>query len=247
MLRSRLFHSEECRARRVKSPVDFAIGAIRAFELFAPPPDLVDLEIQLTKMGQRLFFPPSVAGWPDGLAWLRGQSVLARANFASLDHRAVDARGCRPPPRSRPAIRPQDSRKLGRRPDDLVARISRFRGWPIAPRQPRRRTTCKSRDSCFPFPRPRLDEQEKSHDITSRSFDSISRHWIGDGDVFAGRACAGPVAASGRGRRAAGGLADPGRGRAHRRQRRAEHGRPVMPTTSTTRAGRLCGSSRTKS
>jgi hypothetical protein len=34
-------------------------------------------------MGQRLFFPPSVAGWPDGLAWLRGQSVLARANFAA--------------------------------------------------------------------------------------------------------------------------------------------------------------------
>jgi len=83
VLRSRLFHSEECHKRRVKSPVNFAIGAIRAFELFAPPPDLVDLEIHLTKMGQRLFFPPGVAGWPDGLAWLRGQSVLARANFAA--------------------------------------------------------------------------------------------------------------------------------------------------------------------
>lgn len=83
VLRSRLFHSEECRTRRVKSPVHFAIGAIRAFELFAPPPDLVDVEIHLTKMGQRLFFPPSVAGWPDGVAWLRGQSVLARANFAA--------------------------------------------------------------------------------------------------------------------------------------------------------------------
>ena len=29
ILRSRLFHSEDCRTRRVKSPVDFAIGAIR--------------------------------------------------------------------------------------------------------------------------------------------------------------------------------------------------------------------------
>jgi uncharacterized protein (DUF1800 family) len=83
VLRSRLFHSEECRKRRVKSPVNFAIEIIRAFELFAPPPDLVDLEIHLTKMGQRLFFPPSVAGWPDGLAWLRGQSALARANFVA--------------------------------------------------------------------------------------------------------------------------------------------------------------------
>ena len=34
-------------------------------------------------MGQRLFYPPSVAGWPGGMAWLGGQSVLARANFAA--------------------------------------------------------------------------------------------------------------------------------------------------------------------
>lgn len=33
-------------------------------------------------MGQRLFFPPNVAGWPGGLAWLDGQAVVARANFA---------------------------------------------------------------------------------------------------------------------------------------------------------------------
>ena len=40
------------------------------------------------KMGQRLFFPPSVAGWPGGLAWLGGQAVVARANFAAwiTDH-----------------------------------------------------------------------------------------------------------------------------------------------------------------
>jgi uncharacterized protein (DUF1800 family) len=83
VLRSRLFHSEECRSARVKSPVSFAIGAIRSSEAFAPPPDLVELEIFLTRMGQRLFFPPSVAGWPGGMAWLRGQAVLARANFAA--------------------------------------------------------------------------------------------------------------------------------------------------------------------
>ena len=67
----------------MKSPVAFAIGAIRALELFSPPPDLVDLEIHLTRMGQRLFFPPSVAGWPGGLAWLDGQALVARANFAA--------------------------------------------------------------------------------------------------------------------------------------------------------------------
>jgi uncharacterized protein (DUF1800 family) len=83
VLRSRLFHSEECRAGRVKSPVALAIGAIRSCEAFAPPPDLVELEIFLTRMGQRLYFPPTVAGWPGGMTWLRGQAILARANFAA--------------------------------------------------------------------------------------------------------------------------------------------------------------------
>lgn len=54
-----------------------------AIEAFAPPPDLADLEIHLTRMGQRLFYPPNVAGWPGGLAWLRGSTVLARASFAA--------------------------------------------------------------------------------------------------------------------------------------------------------------------
>jgi len=83
VLRSRLFHSDECRTMRVKSPVALAIGAIRSGEAFAPPPDLVELEIHLTRMGQRLFYPPNVAGWPGGIAWLRGSTILARASFAA--------------------------------------------------------------------------------------------------------------------------------------------------------------------
>lgn len=83
VLRSRLFHSDECRTKRVKSPIELAVGAIRGVEAFAPPPDLVELEIHLTRMGQRLYYPPNVAGWPGGMAWLRGPTLLARANFAA--------------------------------------------------------------------------------------------------------------------------------------------------------------------
>ncbi len=83
VLRSRLFHSPVCRGKRVKSPVEYVIGALRGCETFSPAPDLSDIEIHLTKMGQRLFYPPTVAGWPGGLAWLRGSTVLARANFAA--------------------------------------------------------------------------------------------------------------------------------------------------------------------
>jgi uncharacterized protein (DUF1800 family) len=83
ILRSRLFHSDECRVSRVKSPVSFTIGAIRALETFSPPPDLTDLEIELTNMGQRLFFPQNVAGWQGGTTWLRSATIVARANFAA--------------------------------------------------------------------------------------------------------------------------------------------------------------------
>jgi uncharacterized protein (DUF1800 family) len=83
VLRSRLFHSDGCRSQRIKSPVVLAIGALRACEAFAPPPDLADVEAYLTRMGQRLLYPPNVAGWPEGIAWLRGPTVLARANFAA--------------------------------------------------------------------------------------------------------------------------------------------------------------------
>jgi uncharacterized protein (DUF1800 family) len=83
VLRSRIFHGPACRGRRVKSPVEYALGALRACEAFAPPPDVADVEGHLAKMGQRLLYPPNVAGWPGGLTWLGGPALLARGRFAA--------------------------------------------------------------------------------------------------------------------------------------------------------------------
>jgi uncharacterized protein (DUF1800 family) len=83
ILSSRLFYSDWCRGKKVKSPVEFTIGAIRSCERFDPPPDFIELDGWLTRMGQRLFYPPNVAGWPSGLDWLRGPTLLARASFAA--------------------------------------------------------------------------------------------------------------------------------------------------------------------
>ncbi len=83
ILRSRLFFSDWCRGKRVKGPVELVVGAIRACERFDPPPDFIELDGRLARMGQRLFYPPNVAGWPDGLDWLRGPTILARAGFAT--------------------------------------------------------------------------------------------------------------------------------------------------------------------
>ena len=83
ILHSRLFFSDWCRGKRVKGPVELVIGAIRGCERFDPPPDFVELEGWLARMGQRLFYPPNVAGWPAGIDWLRGPTLFERAGFAA--------------------------------------------------------------------------------------------------------------------------------------------------------------------
>jgi uncharacterized protein (DUF1800 family) len=59
------------------------MGALRPLAPFARAVELEDLAGSLAKMGQRLFYPPTVAGWPTGMAWLRGSTLLARTAFAS--------------------------------------------------------------------------------------------------------------------------------------------------------------------
>jgi uncharacterized protein (DUF1800 family) len=34
-------------------------------------------------MGQNLFDPPSVGGWPDSAAWISSNTMLARSNYVS--------------------------------------------------------------------------------------------------------------------------------------------------------------------
>jgi uncharacterized protein (DUF1800 family) len=63
----------------VKSPVDLVVGFVRQSggELTAPVPAAV----ALAGMGQNLFSPPNVRGWPGGLAWINTQTLLARKQY----------------------------------------------------------------------------------------------------------------------------------------------------------------------
>jgi uncharacterized protein (DUF1800 family) len=80
MLSSRLFFSEAVFQRRVKSPVEFVLGAVRATtEGTVPQQALVK---RLEAMGQNLFAPPNVKGWPGGTTWLNSATLVARENFA---------------------------------------------------------------------------------------------------------------------------------------------------------------------
>jgi hypothetical protein len=90
MLSSRFFYSEHAFRKRIKSPVEYAIGAVRAIYHgyeetdvnFRPLPQQ-SLVSRLTTMGQALFAPPNVKGWPGGKVWLNTSTVLERDNFAA--------------------------------------------------------------------------------------------------------------------------------------------------------------------
>ncbi len=70
LLHSRLFHSDAYAGRRVMSPVEWTVSVVRCGETFPPHPNLIEVVAAADRMGQRLFLPPNVAGWPGGLEWL---------------------------------------------------------------------------------------------------------------------------------------------------------------------------------
>jgi uncharacterized protein (DUF1800 family) len=83
ILRSRLFFDTGTRRKRIKEPVELAVGAIRALEVVRPTVSTRALAEACERMGQSLFQPPNVAGWPGGEAWLTTTALVARANFAA--------------------------------------------------------------------------------------------------------------------------------------------------------------------
>ena len=80
MLGSRLFFSDHAFRKRVKWPVEYALGAINAAVPGRVP--LADVVPSVAQMGQALFAPPNVKGWRTGTDWLNSATLLARNNFA---------------------------------------------------------------------------------------------------------------------------------------------------------------------
>jgi uncharacterized protein (DUF1800 family) len=79
VLRSNLFFAPTVYRTRIKSPVDFALGVVRALE---GKLGTIALATALEELGQSVFYPPSVKGWDGGPAWLNGQTLLTRQNLA---------------------------------------------------------------------------------------------------------------------------------------------------------------------
>jgi uncharacterized protein (DUF1800 family) len=89
MLASRHFYSAHAFRQRVKSPMEYVLGAVQAVYRrydeteadYQPLPQQV-LVGRISAIGQSLFAPPNVKGWPGGPAWLNTSTLLERDNFA---------------------------------------------------------------------------------------------------------------------------------------------------------------------
>ena len=65
---------------RIQSPVEYVAGTLRMLGLVERGGKAFR---DTQAMGQVLFDPPNVGGWPGGEAWVNSNTVLARANFAN--------------------------------------------------------------------------------------------------------------------------------------------------------------------
>jgi uncharacterized protein (DUF1800 family) len=85
MLLAPQFTSAQTYRSRVKSPTEFAVGAYRALNVsFSASSNSRGLAGMTTAMGQPMFDPPNVAGWPGDKVsayWLNSGTWMARLNY----------------------------------------------------------------------------------------------------------------------------------------------------------------------
>ena len=79
LLTSDAFYAAGNRGTLTKSPVDVVAGTLRTLAI--APASAAPYAAAAAAMGQALFAPPNVKGWPGGVAWINTGSLLARKQF----------------------------------------------------------------------------------------------------------------------------------------------------------------------
>ncbi len=90
MLSTESFWAPENRAALVKSPAELVAGTLRQFRIEVR--DAAPFAIVMRNLGQDLFAPPNVKGWPGGEAWINSRTLLARRQFLDRVLRVDEAR-----------------------------------------------------------------------------------------------------------------------------------------------------------
>lgn len=88
LLLSEAFWAPENRAVLIKSPVEVTVGGLRQFDMQLD--DALPIALVTTRLGQGLFAPPNVKGWPGYTAWIDSTTLLERKRFTERLFRAVE-------------------------------------------------------------------------------------------------------------------------------------------------------------
>jgi len=87
------FYDDKNTGNLIKAPVEFLVGLNRQFYITYQRPEVL-LQFQRV-LGQVLFYPPNVAGWPGGRNWIDSSSLMYRLKIPStlLDGGLIDFSG----------------------------------------------------------------------------------------------------------------------------------------------------------
>ncbi len=88
LLLSDAFWADESRAALIKSPVELAVGTLRQFDIQLD--NSLPLVALTSRLGQMLFLPPNVKGWPGYTDWINSTSLLNRKRFTERLFRGLD-------------------------------------------------------------------------------------------------------------------------------------------------------------
>lgn len=86
LLTSEAFYAQQNRAALIKSPVELVVGTLRQFGFTTGA--LTPFVFTTARLGQNIFSPPNVKGWPGGEAWINSTTLLARKQFIERLFRA---------------------------------------------------------------------------------------------------------------------------------------------------------------
>ena len=76
------FYSDAAYHAKIKNPTEYVVTALRTLD--APFSAANNSLLSATRtMGQELFSPPNVKGWPGGKTWMNTMTLITRVNFAS--------------------------------------------------------------------------------------------------------------------------------------------------------------------
>lgn len=114
---SEWFYDEKNIGSKIKSPVELLVGIQRMLPMKLENEEAWILLQRI--LGQMLFSPPNVAGWPGGKTWIDSSSLMMRMRIPQLIN-AADEMNVKP--------KDDDDQMMGRRDDEVYMNNRRAKG-----------------------------------------------------------------------------------------------------------------------